>query len=128
MIIADTDVLIDFLKGDGKAADRIELELKQGLCTTVVTAFELWNGAIGSLRRERAIDILLGALKIIPLDQNAAQIASKVRYDLQKKGITIGMADSLIAGICISERAVFLTRNTKHFNKINDLFLGSIDS
>ncbi|MBN2718527.1 MAG: type II toxin-antitoxin system VapC family toxin [Deltaproteobacteria bacterium] len=126
MIIADTDVLIDFLKGAGATADRIEFELKQGLCTTVISAFELWSGAVGSSKRETAVNILLDALTIVPCKPFAAREAAKIRYDLQKEGRTIGMADSLIAGICVTERSVLLTRNKKHFSKIAGLYLGEI--
>lgn len=124
MIVADTDVLIDFLKGAGAMADRIELELKQGLCTTVISAFELWNGAVGSSRREMAVDTLLDALTIIPCKPSAAKEAAKIRHALQKEGRTIGMADSLIAGICVSQRSVLLTRNKQHFRDIPGLYLG----
>ena len=47
--VADTDVLVDFLRGRGDEAKRIEFELKTGrLCTTSVSAFELWVGAKSS--------------------------------------------------------------------------------
>ncbi len=126
MIVADTDVLIDFLKGTGSVADRIELELKHGLCTTVISSFELWNGAIGSKKRETAVETLIESLTVIPCKPNAAKIAAKIRCDLEKEGRTMGMADALIAGICVHERAIFLTRNTKHFKNIDGLFLGTI--
>jgi predicted nucleic acid-binding protein len=126
MIVADTDVLIDFLKGSGKSAERVELELKHGLYTTVITAFELWNGAAGSPRREATVETLLDSLKIIPCKVSAAKQAAQIRYSLQKLGRTIGMADSLIAGICVAERAVLLTRNTKHFSDIDGLLLGGL--
>jgi predicted nucleic acid-binding protein len=45
MTIADTDVLVDYLRGRGEA-ERISLR-KQSFCTTVITAFELWAGANG---------------------------------------------------------------------------------
>ena len=41
MFIADTDVLIDYLRGVGEA-ERIVIELGTGrLCTTAITTFEL---------------------------------------------------------------------------------------
>ncbi len=46
MMIADSDVLIDFLRGKGPAADRMQIEVGTGrLHTTTVTAFELLSGA-----------------------------------------------------------------------------------
>jgi tRNA(fMet)-specific endonuclease VapC len=126
MIVADTDVLIDFLKGVGAAADRVEFELKHGLATTVISAFELWNGACGSSKREAAVETLLDSLKILPCKQAAAKKAAQIRYTMRKQGQTIGMADSLIAGICVSEEAILLTRNREHFCGIADLSLGTL--
>ncbi|MFO7893953.1 MAG: PIN domain-containing protein, partial [Longimicrobiales bacterium] len=46
MIVADTDVLIDALRGRDPAAERIHHELGTGaLATTAITAFELRSGA-----------------------------------------------------------------------------------
>lgn len=42
MMVADTDVLIDYLRGLERSAQRIAFEIEQGhLATTAVTAFEL---------------------------------------------------------------------------------------
>jgi tRNA(fMet)-specific endonuclease VapC len=123
MIVADTDVLIDYLRGEGPQAKRIALELQHGLGTTVVTAFELWAGAIGSTKRERAVDTLLGALTILPLDAEDARCAASLRRDLERAGRSIGMADSLIAGICVRHRAILITRNRAHFERIPNLTL-----
>ncbi len=125
MIVADTDVLIDFLKGFGPSSERVELELRHGLAVTVISAFELWAGAVGSKKREAAVENLLNALKVIPCREAAAKSAAQIRYTLQKQGRTIGMADSLIAGICVTENAMLLTRNLDHFRNIEGLTLGS---
>lgn len=125
MMIADTDVLIDFLKGKG-AASRIRLELEHRLATTSITAFELWTGAKGR-KQEHAIETLLQALVILPLERDSAKMAARVRKELGAKGSGIGMADSLIAGIVIQQRGTLLTRNRKHFERIPALRLGTFD-
>lgn len=119
--IADTDVLIDFLRNRGDGAKRIELELKTGsLCTTAVSAFELWVGAKSS-QQKSAVKTLLNALSIIPLDGPASVLSGDVFRELESKGITIGMADSLIAGICLHRGAILITRNQKHFKRVLNL-------
>ena len=123
MIVADTDVLVDFLRGQGPQVERIAFELERGLGTTAVTAFELWAGAVGSERRERAVDALLRAMPILPLDADCARTAATIRRDLERAGRAIGMADSLIAGICVRNRVVLITRNRAHFERIPDLTL-----
>lgn len=123
IFVADTDVLIDFLRDRGDGARRIELELKTGrLCTTAVSAFELWVGA-KSPQEKAAVGTLLSALSIIPLDAPAANDSGEVFRTLKAKGITIGMADSLIAGICLSRNAMLITRNKKHFSHVQGLKL-----
>lgn len=119
--IADTDVLIDFLRNRGDEATRIELELKTGgLCTTAISAFELWVGA-KSQQQKKAVGTLLNALSILPLDSQSATIAGDVFRTLESNGETIGMADSLIAGICLQRDAILITRNKKHFKRVPNL-------
>ena len=73
MIVADTDVLIDYLRGRNPMASRVELELQsRGFGTTAVSAFELWTGA-RSERQAAAVNLLLAAMTILPLDEEAAR-------------------------------------------------------
>ena len=79
VIVADTDVLIDFLAGLNPAADRGALEIEQGrLATTAVSRFELLCGARGE-RGNRLIRPLLDAMPTLPLDRAAADRAAEVR-------------------------------------------------
>lgn len=126
MIVADTDVLIDFLRGHGAVADRIAFEIERGLTTTTVTAFELWAGSTGSKKREGAVNALLSAMQVLPLDPGSARAAADIKSHLQSTGRTMGMADALIAGICVQRKAILLTRNHRHFEGIERLSLGTL--
>ena len=126
MIVADTDVLIDFLRDYSPVAERVALELDHGLATTTVTAFELWDGSTGSSRREHAVETLLAALKILSLDTPSARTAARIRSALRSSGRAMAMADALIAGICIEHDATLLTRNRRHFEGIEQLALGRL--
>lgn len=121
MIVADSDVLIDFLGGREPAAGRVTREIESGnLWTTVITRFELLSGARGS-REVRIVSELLDSIKVAPLDVSAADRAALVRRILERKGVGIGMADSLIAGIALHIGAVLLTRNRRHFERVEGL-------
>jgi tRNA(fMet)-specific endonuclease VapC len=123
MIVADTDVLIDYLRGRTPMASRVELELQtRGFFTTAVTAFELWAG-VKTARQSSAVELLLEAMTILPLEVEAARKGAEVRKALLARGEDIGMADSLIAGICLCARGTLLTRNRRHFERIGDLKL-----
>jgi tRNA(fMet)-specific endonuclease VapC len=127
VIIADTDVLIDFLRGRGGAADRVALELEHGqLATTAVTRFELLAGARGDLQRTIVLALLDGMVTL-PLDAACADEAAGVRRRLEEEGFGIGMADSLIAGITLQRRGILLTRNRRHFERVPGLALATLD-
>jgi tRNA(fMet)-specific endonuclease VapC len=126
MIVADTDVLIDYLAGREPAAARVALELGRGrLSTTVVSRFELLCGARGA-RQERLVRGLLDAVPALPLDPEAADRAARVRLALEQTGRTIGMADSLIAGMVLAASGILLTRNRRHFERVNGLELAEL--
>jgi tRNA(fMet)-specific endonuclease VapC len=126
MMIADTDVLIDFLQGKGGTAERIALEIERAqLHTTSVTRFELLAGA-KSARQEKLVSELLEALPCLPLDADAADRAAEVRRSLERRGQSIGMGDSLIAGITLANKGVLLTRNRQHFERVPGLSLGTL--
>ena len=128
LIVADSDVLIDALRGRELAKARIANELKKtSLATTTVTVFELLSGAKTPASRTK-IHTLLAAMTILAFDYRAAEAAAEVRLQLETKGISIGMADFLIAGICLAHSATLLTRNRAHFERVPGLLLGTLGS
>jgi predicted nucleic acid-binding protein len=128
VIVADTDVLIDFLRGHGPAAARVAFELEHGdLATTAVTRFELLAGA-RTERQHAAVSALLDALVTLPLDAEAADRAAATRRTLEERGAGTGMADCLIAGIALCRSAILLTRNRRHFERVPDLALAALEA
>jgi predicted nucleic acid-binding protein len=121
-MVAHSDMLIDFLEGRSPAANRIALELDRGqLRPTVITRFELFAGA-KTARQVKAVGELLAALPCLSLDE--ADTAAEIRCTLERDGVSIGMADSLIAGIVVAHHGVLLTRNRRHFERVPGLSLG----
>jgi predicted nucleic acid-binding protein len=128
LILADSDVLIDALRGRELAMARIANELKKtSLGTTTVTVFELLSGAKTAASRKK-IQKLLGAMRIFAFDQPAAEAAAEARQRLEAQGASIGMADYLIAGICLAHSATLLTRNRRHFERVPGLLLAELES
>lgn len=121
MIVADSDVLIDALRGHGGAAERLDRALESGtLATTAITAFELRSGA-RSEKVSQKVETLLAALEIFPFDEAAADRAAEVRRSLEADGVPIGMADYMIAGVCLARSASLMTRNRAHFERVPGL-------
>lgn len=123
MIIADSDVLIDALAGRDPAAGRVSTEMGRGvLATSAITAFELLSGARTKRTADR-VGRLLAALTILPVDEEAGRRAAEVRISLEARGTPIGMADYLIAGVCLARSAGLLSRYRAHFERIPGLLV-----
>jgi len=127
LTVADTDVLIDFLAGKGKSAQRVSREMERGvLVTTTIARFELLSGM--TPKSEKALKAMLDAIPALPLDSAGADRAAEVRRALERSGEPIGMGDSLIAGIVLEAGGELLTRNTRHFARVRGLRLAVPDS
>ncbi len=125
IVIADTDVVIDFFSGIETAASTVaNLILKDGLALTSVTVFELYAGITGK-KRLKQIDDLVSIMPVYPLEKKDAETAARVYSGLRKAGKLIGNQDILIAGICITQDIPLFTRNTAHFSRISRLKLFS---
>jgi predicted nucleic acid-binding protein len=123
LILADTDVLIDYLTGTQPVANQV-LEFRQSdnLQTTVISCFELLIGAREGRHGDK-IRGLIAAIPVLPLNVDSATRAAEVRRRLSKQGHTIAMADSLIAGIALENGLPLFTRNQRHFEFIEGLEL-----
>lgn len=126
LVVADTDLLIDFLRGRGPGA-RVTRELiaERRLRLTAVTGFELRLGADFLVRRD---DILrLFRSRTVPLDLVSALRAGEVAAVLQQ-GTGIGLGDCLQAGICLRHNLPLATRNRKHFERVDGLHLVDVEA
>lgn len=123
MILADTDVLIDYLLGVQPAEDQMRRYIQSdNLQTSAVSCFELLSGAREGRRGQRAREFV-EAVPVLPLDRESAALAASVRRYLEASGFSIAMADSLIAGIALANDLPLLTRNRKHFENVKGLSL-----
>jgi len=126
VIVADSDVLIDFLRGQGEGARRVAEELAtSALATTAITAFEIRSGA-HSAKQKKAVETILAAMTVLPFGTDEARLAAELRQRLEEDGSPIGMADYLIAATCVASGHTLLTRNRKHFERIDELKLGEL--
>lgn len=125
MIVADTDVLIDFLNGKQPGCDWVAQCMEDGdLWITAITRFEI----LSEKKPSKKVTELVSLIRTLPLDETSADEAAQVRRDLESKGQGIGMGDSLIAGIVLQNKGTLLTRNQKHFSRVRGLRLGHLTS
>jgi predicted nucleic acid-binding protein len=127
VILADTDVLIDYLAEVSPIAEQISQYVQADrLWTTAVTCFELLSGAEEGKRGNKLREFV-DSLNVLPLDFPAAQRAAELRRYLDRTGRAIGMADSMIAGIALLHDLPLFTRNNSHFERVPGLTLVEIE-
>jgi tRNA(fMet)-specific endonuclease VapC len=124
--IIDTDILIDFLRNKRETVAFVGgLEEKRVLLsTTVVNAFELYYGAHKSRNPEKNLQAtkkLMSRLILLPLTPKSAQKAGHIYAELETKGQSIGLRDTLIGAIALTREFSIATHNIEHFRKIKDL-------
>jgi tRNA(fMet)-specific endonuclease VapC len=121
LVCVDTDVCVDFLrKKDPGFGLFIKVLGQYEPCITAITSFELFLGHIKMNRKER-IEDFFNQFTILPFDLKASVVSADIQAILDKKGKGIGIPDTLIAGICLSNNIPLLTLNTKHFSRVTGL-------
>jgi tRNA(fMet)-specific endonuclease VapC len=122
LLVVDTDLVIDFLRGSEPGASRVEGWLRgDQLRLTAISAFELRLGTDFVARSDRIAALL--AHRTLPLDLLAGLRAGEVFAGLARKGSGIGLRDALIAGTCLRFELPLATRNRRHFERVEGLLL-----
>ena len=122
-MIADTSFLIDIMARD-PAALRKARELEETGTTILVgspSVFELFSGVALSRKpdeEKRKITTVLSSLPQLSLDSPSASAGGMIYGERSKAGQTIDAEDAMIAGIARVNQEKVLTRNTKHFSRI----------
>lgn len=131
MICLDSDFIIDFLRGQKEAIDKLEQinNENRDIVTTSINSLEIFVGiieldGISSNRIEKTREFF-DNLNILDFDHIAAEKSANIMNTLKKSGTSIGIKDSLIAGIVLSNNVTLLTRNIKHFERVSGLIIES---
>ena len=124
--IIDTDILIDLLRNKKEAVAFVATMQDKNLLlsTTVINQFELHYGAHKSRNPEKSLQAtrrLLNKLQILPLTPRSAEKAGHIFAELETRGQTIGLRDTLIGAIALTREFSVATYNTEHFKKIRNL-------
>lgn len=126
-MILDTSFLIDLLRGkDPKVKEKsLQLDNRFEVRTIVsITVLELWRGALLSLDQDnekRKVNELLESINILSFNEKDAKRAAEIEANLKNTGDIIDLEDIMIAGVAQSRDETIITKNIKHFSKIEGL-------
>ena len=125
MICLDSDFIVDLLRHKQDAVLKFKSLKGEAIVSTEVSYFEVLYGIFKkrqfSQEEMNFVQEFFGSLPNMALDHPSAYNAAEIAGNLEKEGLTIGFNDSLIAGICLSNKCGILTKNVKHFARIKDL-------
>jgi predicted nucleic acid-binding protein len=113
----DTDVLIDFLRGYTPAVEWMRQRRNRPM-VSVITVAELRGGMRAG--EESALETLIDALLVIPVDEMIARHAGDLRREFGPSHGT-GLADALIAASSILNNAQLVTLNVRHYPMIEGI-------
>jgi|SRR3989344_845369 len=129
MVCLDSDVLINFLRNDAKTINLIENLKQQGkpISITSINSFELLKGIpkLSRMDKNKVIDFLTN-FNILSFNFDSSKKAAEIFYDLKSKGEIIDIADILIASIVLANNELFITGNSKHFERIEELKIENV--
>jgi predicted nucleic acid-binding protein len=117
-MLVDTDVIIDYLRGQVDALAFLE-NLTEPLLISVITVAELYAGVREGPERE-ALDTLISVFERVDVDPEIAVASGLFRREFGKTH-NVGLADALIAATAQSRHATLVTLNRKHFSMLADI-------
>jgi predicted nucleic acid-binding protein len=109
-LFLDTSVLVDFLRG---AAHTAELIPRRPLLVSPITVHGVLRGMRPGGERQ-TFDLLVG-LKVVPVGQREAALSAHWRREFSARGVTLHMADTLIAAGAALQGVPLATGNIKDF-------------
>ncbi len=112
LLLIDTDVIVDYLRGQADAVSYME-GLNDPLLISAVTVAELYFGVREGDERT-ALDKFISAFGLVPVDEAIAVKGGLYRRDYRKSH-GVGLADALIAATAEVRGATLVTLNKKHF-------------
>lgn len=123
--LLDTNACIRYLNGQSNEL-RLRLESidPQLIVVCSIVKAELFVSAMKSHFPEKTLarqQVFLDQFLSLPFDDKAAETYSRLRADLESKGLPIGPLDMLIAAIALTNNLTLVTHNTREFSRVANL-------
>ena len=122
--LLDTSIVSDLIRNpQGKVAQHIRRVGEAQVCTSIIVAAELRYGANkkGSPKLSSQLELVLGALEILPVETPADAEYGALRTQLERAGTPIGANDLLIAAQALALGYTVVSDNDKEFSRIQHL-------
>jgi tRNA(fMet)-specific endonuclease VapC len=125
-ILLDTDVYSEVIKAINPTVTRNAVAYRQAngiLTLSAVTVMEIVRGFQQNQSARRMNDFLtaVASEEVLIFDRTAAELAGRIEGELVRTGRPIGMADTMIAAIALTQGLELSTGNSAHFQRVQQL-------
>jgi tRNA(fMet)-specific endonuclease VapC len=125
MYLLDTNICIFLIKKKNQQLiEKLKKNYNKGIFISSLTLAELEFGVENSDHKEKnriSLIEFLTIFEILNFEQKDTQAFGIIKSDLRKSGKMIGAMDALLAAQSISRNLIFVTNNTKEFERIKNL-------
>lgn len=127
LVLLDSSVLIDYFRKVNKEQSIFYKLRKQNYIffISVVTYFEIEIGK--TQNQNKFLDEIFQEIKVIPFNREEAKTAKNIYQKLKSLNKIIETKDLFIAATAIANQLPIATLNLKHFERIEDLEILSIE-
>ena len=121
--ILDTDIVRLIVRKNASVIKNLIMHENDEICISAISYAEICFGLEkkGSEKLYSELNQILGKLLIIDFNDTQAEFYGKIRVELEKSGICLDNMDILIAAAAVTNNAILVTHNTKHFSKIKTI-------
>ena len=120
----DTDILIEYLRGNIAVKKRVEnLGENDSIGLTWLSVYEFFKGICvsGKYNEEDFLMRMVDSAIMMEETYDSSKIGGEIYASLKKSGNLINDADILIASIIMAHGAILITNNENHFKRITGL-------
>ncbi len=118
-ICLDFETALEFLRGDPATIEKLKYYAdREEICITSITLMHL----LEAVNKHDVVGAFANGVTVLPFDKKAAQFASKIMGEVESKGSSYHVRDSILtAAICMANDAFLFSKNVSKFDGIKGL-------
>ena len=119
----DTDMVSLVVRRNPSVIQNLIKHEEDEICISAITYAEIYYGLVkkGSDRLFSEVTEILGKISIIDFDNTQSELYGKIRAEQEKTGMILGSMDMFIAAAAMSQDAILVSHNTRHFSRVKGL-------
>lgn len=120
--LLDTNTCITYIRGRTSALQRqVDTAASPDIVLCSVVRAELFRGIYRSSdpsREQARVLRFVGRFVSLPFDDRAAEVAGRIRVELERLGLPISPYDGQIAAIALVHNLALVTHNVREFSRV----------